>query len=131
MPPARREKGRILPDDESWQAVAELSQFDLDLALARLRALREDIEDELRAVDHLQVGRFRQRAHLGRLQLAVEDDQVGAELHGAHEKLLELAASEHGAWIDLGAALNDAIEHGDVGRGRQLAQLGHGLFGFR
>ena len=37
--------------DEARQHVAELRQLDLNLTFGGLRALGEDVEDELRAVD--------------------------------------------------------------------------------
>ena len=99
MPPVRRES-ESSSCDEARQQVLELRQLDLQLAVARLRALREDVEDELRAVDDLEVGRFGDRAHLRGRELAVEDDQVCAELQRADEQVVELALAEHGARVD-------------------------------
>src|SRR5688572_9835520 len=61
---------RILTGDQSRQQVFQLRQFDLDLAFFRLRALREDVENQLRTVDDLQIRCFGQRADLRRREFA-------------------------------------------------------------
>ncbi len=122
-------EGRVVPGDETRQHVAQLRQLDLNLALARLRALREDVEDELRAVDDLEVCGFGDSAHLRGAQLAVEDEQVGAEPQGADDQLVELAAPEHRARVDGLAALDGLVHDDQSGRGRQLAEFRHRLFG--
>src|SRR5205085_1320145 len=48
-------------------------QLDLQLALARVRALREDLEDQLGAAEHAPVERELQVALLGGRKLVVED----------------------------------------------------------
>ena len=95
--------------DQSRQEIFQLREFDLDLALFRLRALREDVEYELRAIDHFQIGCFRQGSYLRSLELSIEDEHVGAELQRANNQFIEFAAAKHCAWIDLAAALNDSI----------------------
>ena len=82
-----------------------MRQLDLNLPLSRLCALYEDVQDQLRAIDDFEVRRLRKRAHLRRLQLAVEDQQVRAQLQCANQKLVELAAPEHRARIDRRAPL--------------------------
>ena len=44
--------------DEPRQQVLQLRELDLQLAFARPRAPREDVEDELRAIDDLAVERL-------------------------------------------------------------------------
>jgi len=43
--------------DEAWHEVFELRELDLQLAFTRTRATGEDVEDQLRAIDHLPVER--------------------------------------------------------------------------
>ena len=61
---------------ETREHVAQLRELDLKLAFPALRASGEDVENELSAVENLQVGRRRDRAHLGRREASVEDDEV-------------------------------------------------------
>src|SRR5207253_6743252 len=101
------------------QTIAELRQLDLQLAVAALRALREDVEDQLRAVDDLELGRFGNRVQLRRREVLVEDDELGAVLHRSQVELLELAAAEQRARIGP-AALQHRVEHGDSRGAREL-----------
>src|SRR6185369_5202611 len=55
---------RILTGDQTWQQVFQLRELDLDLSFFRLCSLREDVEYQLRTIDHFEIGRFRQRSHL-------------------------------------------------------------------
>ena len=61
MPPVRRESESSFCA-EARQRVLELRELDLELAVAALGALGEDVEDELRAVDDLEVGVLRDGA---------------------------------------------------------------------
>ena len=58
---------------QAGQQIIQLRQLHLQLAFARARAPREDIQDELGPVENLDVQRFFQIALLGRRQLVVED----------------------------------------------------------
>ena len=74
----------------------EARELDLQLAFARARALREDVEDHVGAVEDadLRVA-LRERAlevaHLGRRERAVEDHDVGALLVERELDLVDLA----------------------------------------
>ena len=57
------------------QQVVQLRQLHLQLAFARAGAAGEDIEDQLRAVEDLDIERLLQIALLGGRQFAVEDDR--------------------------------------------------------
>ncbi len=76
-----------------------------------------------RAFEDLELGEVGDRARLARGQVLIEDDRVGAQLHGAHQDLLQLAAPDQEAGIRLGAALHDHVERVDPGRAAELAQL--------
>jgi hypothetical protein len=52
--------------DEAREGVAELRELDLQLAVPAGRVLREDVEDQHRAIDNLQLGRLADRARLPR-----------------------------------------------------------------
>src|SRR5262249_42751187 len=110
--------------DEARQRVLELRQLDLKLAVAALRALGEDVEDEHRAVDDLEVGEVADRARLTRAEIGIEDEELRAELHGADDHVAELAVAQEVLGIGLGAALLDDLQDLDPRRARQLAQLG-------
>lgn len=102
-------KSRILADNQSRQHVLQLRQLDLNLALARLRALRKNIEDQLRTIDYFQVRGVGNRSHLRRLQLPIENQCVSADLHGANKQFVQLPFTHHGSRIDSGASLNDFV----------------------
>ena len=59
------------------QRVFQLGQLDLQLGFDGAGAGGEDVEDQLAAVEHLELGRFFQVADLGGGQVVVEDDDVG------------------------------------------------------
>ena len=87
------------------------------------RALREDVEDQLRAVDDAQIEPLRDVARLARRELAVEDHEVDVELEAADHELLQLPGADQRARIDLRAVLRDDVDDGDAGRARELAEL--------
>ena len=69
---------RVARSDQPRHEVLELRELDLELAFPRARAAREDVEDQLRAIDDLAVERLLEVAQLRRRQLVVEDDDVDA-----------------------------------------------------
>src|SRR5687767_3246571 len=73
-----RERG-VRPHETRHQ-VLELGELDLELAFARLRATREDVEDQLRAIDDLAIEDAFEVAQLRGAQLVVEDHDVGPDL---------------------------------------------------
>ena len=121
MPPVRRDI--IVFFSSSRGSVLELRQLDLQLAVAALRVLREDVEDQHRAIDDLQVGGVGDRARLAGRQIGIEDQHLRVELHRAHQDLLELAAADEELGIRLGPALVDHVEHAHAGGAAELAQL--------
>ncbi len=68
------------PAPQAGQAVAELGQLDLGLALLGRGVLGEDVEDHRRAVDGGAAEQLLQVAALGRRELVVEHDGVGVDL---------------------------------------------------
>ena len=105
-----------MSDDEARQNVFQLRQLNLNLALTRLCTLREDVEDELRAINHFEIGRFGDRTHLRGTEFTIKYDQVCAESQGAHDQFIQLAAPKSCARVNRVATLNDVVEHDDAGR---------------
>ena len=71
--------------------MAQLREFDLELADVRARALGEDVEYEAGPVDDAAAERALEVALLGGAQRVVEDDQLGAVLLHGRTDLLELS----------------------------------------
>ncbi len=109
---------------QTRQPVAKLSQLDLQLAVAALGPLGEDVEDQHRPVDHLEVGEVGDGVGLHRRQIRIEDEDVGVELHVADQHLLQLAAADLVFGIGLGPALLEHAHHPYPGGPAELAQLG-------
>ena len=78
---AAAETLEVLPHPaHARQVVLELRELDLQLALGRDGVLREDVEDQLRAVDDSRVERVLEVALLRRVELVVDDHALGARL---------------------------------------------------
>jgi hypothetical protein len=87
--------------------VLELSQLHLELALVGLRALREDFQDHLGAVEHARLQFFLQVALLRRRKRMVDQHEAGVEaLHRAAD-LLDLAT----AAVELGVGAGAPAAH--------------------
>ena len=93
MPPPSRDSA-VAGADEPRQQVLQLRELDLQLAFARPRAAREDVEDQLRAIDDLAADLLFDLAQLRRRQLVVEDDDVDARLGARRGERLDLAGAE-------------------------------------
>jgi hypothetical protein len=70
MPPPRRESAGPAPP--ARQQVLQLRELHLQLAFPRARAAREDVEDQLRAIDDLAFGLLLDLPQLRRGQLVVD-----------------------------------------------------------
>ena len=102
-----------------------LRQLDLQLALAGARTLRENIEDERRAVEYRAAGQLLQIAHLRRRQLVVEQDQTCVVHLGKLLDLFRLALTDKRAGIRRRTALQRHRNGLRTGSLRQRAQLVH------
>jgi hypothetical protein len=103
--------------------VLELGQLDLQLAFVRPRALREDVEDQPRAVDDAALGEFLEIALLDRAQGVVDQDQVGIERLLLRLQLVGLAGADEITRIrPLDASAQRTNDTG-AGRTRQLAEF--------
>ena len=103
--------------------VAQLRQFDLQLAFVALRTLGEDVQDQPGAVDHAALQRALQVALLGGRQRVVDQDEVGPGRVRGGLDLLELAAADQRGGI--GPVDTRAEYAGDrcAGRARKLGEL--------
>ena len=78
---AAAETLEVLPHpSHARQVVLELSQLDLELSLGASRMLGEDVEDQLRPVDDACLEGVLEGALLGRVQLVVHQEHLGAGL---------------------------------------------------
>ena len=120
---AGQPRERVVAPDQPRVEVLELGQLDLQLAVRRLGPLREDVEDQLGAVEDLEGGGVGDVDGLRRRQVGVEDDEVGHELHGAEQDVLELALADEGARVGIAAHLHRRVDDLDAGGARQLPEL--------
>ena len=103
--------------------VLQLSQFNLQLALVRLRPLGKDIEDQAGAIHHPALQDALQVALLHRRQGMVDQHQVNAfSLHHL-QGLIHLATTDQGGRIDRIDACFQSPEHLGSGRARQFDEL--------
>ena len=105
---------------QTRQQVFQLRQLDLQLPFARPRPPREDVEDQLRAVDDLATDLFFDLPQLRRRQLVVEDDEVGVRSRRRRRERLDLAGAEERRRIGLRPLLQHA-QH-DLGARRPAAR---------
>src|SRR5262249_53885675 len=106
------------------QVVFELRQLDLELAFGASRVLREDVEDQLRAVDDASLQRILERALLRRGEFAVREQHLGVGVRVRTPQISELPLPDERAPVGT-YALRDAPPHGRDARGaRELPDLG-------
>src|SRR5262249_44321511 len=84
-------QARVAAAHEPRKQVLELRQLHLDLPLPRLGAPREDVQDELGAIEDLEVGRLRDGARLRGRQVLIDHDEVRLEPRRADDEVLEPA----------------------------------------
>ena len=101
-----------------------MGELHLDLAVTAGGTLGEDIQDQLRAVDDLQVDGLANGARLRRGQLLIEDDQVRSELQRLNRQLAELATPQQVLRVNLLAQLHECIKHYDVVGSGEFGELG-------
>ena len=123
-PDAASEALEVLPQAaHARQVVLELRQLDLELALRAACVLREDVEDQLRAVDDARLQRVFEGPLLRRAQLVVDEQRFGV---GVGERLLQLRQlplPDERARIRVHAILDDLADRLDARRPRELREL--------
>ena len=98
---------------QSRQQIFELREFDLQLSGDAVRPLREDVEDDLAAVEHLHHGlvarpeadHLLQVALLPRGERVVEDHDVGAVFLDQRPDLFRLACADERPHVGDGSSL--------------------------
>ena len=108
---------------EPGKQVFELCEFDLYFAVGALGVLGEDVQDQLGAVKHFQLGHVGDGPELRGIHILVEYQDVGGELHGTQDQVFHLAPAHQEARVELFAALYDGVHHAQAGGRRQLSQL--------
>ena len=111
--------------EQPRQAVLELRKLHLELALARLGAHGEDVEDEHGAVDDGHAERLLQIAHLHGGELVVKDDQVRLERVDVERELVRLARADVGRVVHGAPPLErpaDDLHPGRFRKGGELAE---------
>ncbi len=109
---------------EAGEHVAELGELDLDLALARAGALREDVHDQLSPVDDAAPGELLEILHLGGAELVVEDNEFCLFPRAERAQLVRLALADVVRRVRRVEFLHECARHLGPGRQRQLAELG-------
>ncbi len=105
------------------QPIAKLGQLDLEPAVPGARVLREQIEDELGAVDHPEIEAFAQVARLGGGEVLIEDHQVGVVLEGADHEILKPSRPDQELRIHPRPVLGHHLDDLHSRRARQFAKF--------
>src|SRR5690606_36281052 len=120
--------GKVGPHaGQARQTVLQLRQLDLETPLVRLRATREDVEDERRSVDHLELERLLEVALLRRGEVAVDEDHVVVQLVEQLHDLLQLALADEGGRMRMTKLLDHRAHDLDVDRLGEARQLLEGI----
>ena len=103
MPPPRRESDTPCPESRGKQ-VLQLRQFHLQTAFGGAGAAREDIENQLGAVDDLDAGGAFKIALLGGREIVIDDQDVGLRGFGEFLQFLDFSVAQQSGRIDVRAA---------------------------
>ena len=120
---------RLAPAAQARPQVLQLGKLDLGLALLGARVLGEDVEDQRRAVDDLDLDDLLQLPQLARRQLAVADDGVGSDRQHDVAQLLGLARADVGGGVGLVAALDQPVENERAGGLGEPGEFGQRVLG--
>ena len=90
---------------QTRQHVLQLRQFHLQLAFARSRMFRENVEDELGAVNHPGVDQFLDVALLRSREVVIEQQQISGDRGGGAGNFLQLSTSDQRGRVGTVAAL--------------------------
>ena len=103
--------------------VVQLRQFHLQLAFAAARVASEDVQDQLRPVDHAAFGGLFDIALLHGRKIAVENNQRNFVRGGFGANLVELAAADQSGGIGGVANLEDGAGDVSAGAARELDEF--------
>src|ERR1039457_7193623 len=108
---------------QARQQMLELSQLDLELALAGAGALGENVENERGAVEDLAIEGPLQIATLGRGKLVIKDDGIDIRLVANPGEFLRLAFADVGGRARRGQLLDAVADDFAARGGGQLRKL--------
>ena len=114
MPPPSRDIAAPWPV-KPRQQIIQLRQLHLQLAFARAGAPGENIQDQLGAVDDLDVQRFFQIALLGGRQIVVEDHHGRIVEMDLRLELVDFAGADQRGRIRPRPGLDEALGHARAG----------------
>ena len=100
--------------------VHQLGQFHLQAAFPRAGPAREDIEDQLGAIQHPYLQGVFEVALLGGREIVVEHHQIGANGTGQRSQFTDLALAQQRGGLRRLARLADAVQHERARARRQL-----------
>ena len=112
---AAQARQRLRRSGQARQPVLELRQLDLKLPFTRARPAREDVENQLRAIDHTPAEDLFEVAGLCRRELVVEHHDVDVQLGAGTGDQLRLPAADERRGIGETPLLRRAQD--DVGPG--------------
>ncbi len=122
--------GQMAPETrQAREQVLELGKFDLQLAFTRARALREDIQDQRRAVQQLAIEQFFQVAALRGGQFLVEDHGVHIQLPAELGEFIGLALADVGGGVGGLELLHAVADDVAASRGGEFSEFGEGIAG--
>ena len=126
MPPPRRDSA-VPGSGQTRQQVLELGELDLPLAFPRARPAGEDVEDQLRAIDHLPLESILELAELPRRQLVIDDHHVHITLGAGRGEARHFAGADERPRVGLGALLQHAQHDRRTGGFGETRQFLHRL----
>src|SRR5918995_1477182 len=127
---AAAEPLEVLPHPaHAREVVLELRELDLELSLGADGVLREDVEDQLRAVHDPRAERVLERPLLRRVELVVDEQHLCTGLLERRLELHELSLADVRAGVGPGAVLHDVADGLDARGPRELAELAELLLG--
>ena len=115
--------------DQPRHQVLQLGELDLQLAFPRPRAPREDVEDQLRAIEDRELRFLLEVAQLRRAELVVDDDEIDVQLGAGLRQHADLAAAEVERRIGRGPLLDEAQHHFRAGGAGQPVELFEAVLG--
>ena len=122
MPPPRRESSSPRPVSRGKQII-QLRQLHLQLAFAGARVHGENIQDQLRAVNHAGADALLHIAQLHGSEIVVHDHQRDVAQLGFGANFVELAAADERGGIERFAHLQHAAGNFRAGAFGQLVQF--------
>ncbi len=108
-----------------WQQIIQLRQLHLQMAFPCMRPQREDIQDQLRAVNHAAFRGLFHVSQLHRRQIAIHDNQRNIAHLRFRFHFLQFSAPHQSGGIKRIAHLQDCASHfraRALGQGFQLRQ---------